>query len=101
MGCWQSSHEPIHFARNRLRFIPHESQKNKIHFLKYQHETCDSSTSSLNIYLKSFTGLNTAEKDETSRRVIVDLSWREGTSVYSCIDKDVYLGDDVSLTYPY
>ena len=44
--------------------------------------------------------LNTVEKDETSRRVIVDLSWPEGTSVNSGIDKDVYLGDDVSLTYP-
>ena len=40
------------------------------------------------------------EKDETSRRVIVDLSWPEGISVNSGIDKDVYLGDDVSLTYP-
>ena len=32
--------------------------------------------------------------------MIVDLSWPEGTSVNSGIDKDVYLGDDVSLTYP-
>ena len=32
--------------------------------------------------------------------MIVDLSWQEGTSVNSGIDKDVYFGDDVSRTYP-
>ena len=32
--------------------------------------------------------------------MIVDLSWQESTSVNSGIDKDVYFGDDVSLTYP-
>ena len=32
--------------------------------------------------------------------MIVDFSWQEGTSVNSCIDKDVYFGNDVSLTYP-
>ena len=31
--------------------------------------------------------------------MIVDLSWYEGTSVNSGIDKDVYFGDDVSLMY--
>ena len=32
--------------------------------------------------------------------MIVDLSWPDGTSVNSRIDKDVYLGEKVSLTYP-
>ena len=43
--------------------------------------------------------LNTVEKDEVSRRVIVDLSWPEGTSVNSGIDKNVYLGETISLLY--
>ena len=42
----------------------------------------------------------TAEKNETTRRVSVDLSWPYGTSVNSGIDKDIYLGENVSLTYP-
>ena len=47
-----------------------------------------------------FFPLYTVEKDNTSRRVIVDLNWPYGTSVNSGIDKDVYLGENVSLTYP-
>ena len=31
--------------------------------------------------------------------MIVDLSWQLGTSVNSGIDKEVYFGDNVSLTY--
>ena len=34
--------------------------------------------------------LNTVKKDEVSRRVIVDLSWPEDTSVNSGIDKNVF-----------
>ena len=44
--------------------------------------------------------LDTVEKDEVSRRVIVDLSWPEGTSVNTGIDKNVYLGETISLLYP-
>ena len=51
-------------------------------------------------YDLAFSLLITVEKDETSRRVIVDLSWPDGTSVNSDINKGVYLGKNVSFTYP-
>ena len=34
------------------------------------------------------------------RRVIVDLSWPIGESVNACIDKNMYLGSQLDLTFP-
>ncbi|CAG2220944.1 unnamed protein product [Mytilus edulis] len=45
--------------------------------------------------------LNTVpKKDSTERRIILDLSSAGGTGVNEFIDKDNYLGEPVSLTYP-
>jgi hypothetical protein len=45
--------------------------------------------------------LNTVDKDNgRKRRVIVDLSWPEGSSVNDGIDKRRYLDDDIQLHYP-
>ena len=45
--------------------------------------------------------LSTREKRESGkRRVIMDLSFPEGFSVNSYIDKDFYLGEPIKLTYP-
>ena len=45
--------------------------------------------------------LNTVEKrDSTERRVIVDLSWPDGTSVNDGIPTDSFLGTPITLTYP-
>ena len=44
--------------------------------------------------------INTVPKDESSRRVIVDLSWPSGQSVNSGIDKDSYMGEEIHLSYP-
>ena len=43
--------------------------------------------------------LNSVPKDDTDRRVIVDLSWPIDASINSSISKDVYLGEDISLHY--
>jgi hypothetical protein len=40
------------------------------------------------------------KKDSADRRVIVDLSFPDGHSINSGVDKDLYLGENVSLTYP-
>ena len=45
--------------------------------------------------------LNMVEKrDSTERRVIVDLSWPDGTSVNDGIPTDSFLGTPITLTYP-
>ena len=45
--------------------------------------------------------LNTVEKrDSQDRRIIVDFSWPHGNSVNDGIDKDSYLHESFTLTYP-
>ena len=40
------------------------------------------------------------KKDSSGRRVIIDFSWPLGQAVNDGIDKDVYMGSEITLTYP-
>ena len=40
------------------------------------------------------------KKDSTDRRIIMDCSWPIGSSLNDGIDKDVYMGNRIKLSYP-